>query len=171
MTVGRRRVLARPVVPPEIESSREALRSEWRRRGEYSDLTLSAEFDRAVELWPDCKFTYLKVSDRSETVLTLSELRSRALTLTSGFKRLGLARGEAMAVQLPNWPEALITCYAAARLGLVIVPVPDIYSSRELSFILKETAASALVMPKPKPLSTSLSLERENTPALCPSPH
>jgi acyl-CoA synthetase (AMP-forming)/AMP-acid ligase II len=111
-------------------------------------LTLSAEFDRAVELWPDCAFTYLKVSERSETVLTLSELRTRALALANGFRRLGLAQGEAIAVQLPNWPEALITYYAAARLGLVIVPVPDIYSASELSFILKETAASALVMPE-----------------------
>lgn len=148
MTDGQLRVLERPVIPPAIESIREALRSEWRALGEYSDLTLSDEFDRAVDRWPDCAFTYLKVSERSESVLTLSELRTRAVALASGFTGLGLLHGQAIAVQLPNWPEALITYYAAARVGLVIVPVPDIYSASELSFILKETAAVALVMPE-----------------------
>ena len=48
---------------------------------------------------------------------------------------------------LPNWTEAVIYTYAAARLGAVVCPITTIYRQRELSFILERTECKILVVP------------------------
>ncbi len=53
--------------------------------------------------------------------------------------------GDVVAFQLPNCVEAGITFYAAALLGVVLVPVVHFYGHRELGYILRQTEAKVLI--------------------------
>jgi cyclohexanecarboxylate-CoA ligase len=79
--------------------------------------------------------------------LTYDELISDVVTVSDHLSALGIGKGHALCVQLPNWTEAVIYTYAAARLGAIICPITTIYRQRELSFILKRTACKVIVVP------------------------
>jgi len=52
---------------------------------------------------------------------------------------LGVERGDRIAIDLPNWPEFVISTLAAAELGTTIVPLNPAYSPRELQFMLRNS--------------------------------
>jgi acyl-CoA synthetase (AMP-forming)/AMP-acid ligase II len=60
---------------------------------------------------------------------------------------LGLKSGDAVVVQVPNWQEGAATLLACFHLGLIVVPVIPIYEAKELSFILREVDAKAIILP------------------------
>jgi len=64
-----------------------------------------------------------------------------------GLLALGVAPGDVVAYQLPNWWEAAVVFLAAARLGVVVNPLLPIFRERELRFILRESEAAVLVIP------------------------
>ena len=51
--------------------------------------------------------------------------------------------GEAVAFQLPNWREAVVSFAALALGGYVLVPIVHIYGRREVAFILEQSGAAA----------------------------
>ena len=66
---------------------------------------------------------------------------SRCLT------QLGIRPGEAVAFQLPNWREAVVSFAALALGGYVLVPIVHIYGRKEVAFILEESGAAAYISP------------------------
>jgi cyclohexanecarboxylate-CoA ligase len=79
--------------------------------------------------------------------LTYDELLSDIVTVSAHLAALGLHQGDVLCLLLPNWTEAVIYTYAAARLGVVICPITTIYRQRELTFILKRTECKVIVVP------------------------
>jgi fatty-acyl-CoA synthase len=65
--------------------------------------------------------------------LTYVALRERADTLARAFLSLGVARGDRIAVLLPNRPEWLITAFAASRIGAVTAAISTFSTPRELA--------------------------------------
>ncbi len=55
------------------------------------------------------------------------------------FRRLGLARGDRIALMSPARPEAMITFMAAARLGAVWLGLNPRYTAREISYVLESS--------------------------------
>jgi acyl-CoA synthetase (AMP-forming)/AMP-acid ligase II len=55
----------------------------------------------------------------------------------------GLAPGDVVAFQFPNWREGVVAFYALAMGGYVLVPIVHIYGPREVRFILGECGARA----------------------------
>lgn len=60
---------------------------------------------------------------------------------------LGIAPGDAVAVQLRNWWEMIVALLATARLGAIAVPILPIHRAREVRFILRQTGARAAFIP------------------------
>ncbi len=56
--------------------------------------------------------------------------------VADGLARHGVERGSVIAVQLPNWSEAVTVFLAALRLGAVINPIPPTFRASELRFML-----------------------------------
>ena len=79
--------------------------------------------------------------------LTFDDLLSSVSVASARLAALGLGKGDVLCVQLPNWTEAVIYTYAAARLGAVVCPVTTIYRERELAFIVERTECKVLVVP------------------------
>ena len=78
--------------------------------------------------------------------ITFADVRARVDALAHGLAALGLRRGDALAIWLPNRPLWFVAQYAAARLGLVVVALNPRYRARELTYILHQSDATALLL-------------------------
>jgi len=62
--------------------------------------------------------------------------------------RLGVVKGERVAILLPNCPEFVVADFALMKAGLIRVPVNPRYVAPEIEFILAHCGAAALVTPR-----------------------
>jgi acyl-CoA synthetase (AMP-forming)/AMP-acid ligase II len=79
--------------------------------------------------------------------LDFAALLERVLRLAGALEHLGVAAGDAVAYQLPNWWETATTCLAALAVGAHAVPIVPILGEREIAFILAETRPRLLFVP------------------------
>jgi acyl-CoA synthetase (AMP-forming)/AMP-acid ligase II len=79
---------------------------------------------------------------------TFQQIITDARSLASAFARLGIARGEVISMQLPNWPEAMVINLAACYAGLIINPIVPIYRDGEVSFILRQSRSLLFFVPR-----------------------
>src|SRR5215470_17336068 len=79
--------------------------------------------------------------------LSFAEWERLAQRAALGLLALGVAPGDVVAYQLPNWWEAAVLFLAAARIGAVVNPVLPLFRARELRFILRQSGASVLIIP------------------------
>lgn len=84
------------------------------------------------------------VSDGT-TSLTYRDLRDQATRLATGLRDLGIAQGDRVAVQLPNWSEFALIVTALGRIGGILVPILPVYREEEVEYILNHSGAKAAI--------------------------
>lgn len=77
--------------------------------------------------------------------LTYAEYRTRVRQLAKGLHRLGVRRGDKVALLLDNRTEWLLTDFAVQLLGATLVAVSTWSQPRELEYVLRHSDASTLV--------------------------
>ena len=78
--------------------------------------------------------------------LSFAAVDAQSNRLASALARTyGLAKGERVAILLPNCPEFVIADFALVKAGLIRVPVNPRYVAPEIEFILRHSGASLLV--------------------------
>ena len=107
-------------------------------RGLWCDHGFFGALEQQVAKRPDKVF----LTD-STSSYTFRELRDTALRLATGLVRLGIGRGDRVAVQLPNWTEFVVISLAISRIGAVIVPIMPIYRRDEVAFIVERAGVKA----------------------------
>jgi fatty-acyl-CoA synthase len=81
--------------------------------------------------------------------LGYAETRARARRLARGLARLGVRRGDRVALLMTNRPEWLLIDFAVTLLGATLVPISTWSRPRELEYVLGHCAASVLIaMPR-----------------------
>jgi acyl-CoA synthetase (AMP-forming)/AMP-acid ligase II len=133
-------VLAAPHLRP-----RERFLPGWRQLGLHGALNLVDEVAAGAARAPATPLVFGSL--QHPLVSTTAEMLARSERVARGFHALGLRAGDVIVSQLPNWAEGMETALAALSLGLVQVPVVDIYGPTELAFILSQTRARAFVLP------------------------
>ena len=58
----------------------------------------------------------------------------------------GIARGDRVALMVPNIPQFVVAYYAVLRLGAVVVPLNLLYKAEEVGYILNGSAARAVIV-------------------------
>jgi fatty-acyl-CoA synthase len=81
-----------------------------------------------------------------EERLTYAELHRRVDAFAAGLSAIGLGRGDALGIWLPNRPLWFVAQHAAARLGVVVVALNPRYRAHELAYILAQSEATALLL-------------------------
>jgi cyclohexanecarboxylate-CoA ligase/acyl-CoA synthetase len=114
--------------------------AEFRAAGYWGDETLPAIVDRWADAGPDRPY----LSDGTGA-LTYGEFRDRAWNLAAALAERGVAPGDRVAVQLPNWNEFFLVYAACARLGAIMIPIVVVYRAGEVGFIVENSGAVALV--------------------------
>lgn len=78
--------------------------------------------------------------------VTFGQTDSLSLAFAAYLQGLGLAKGDRVAIMMPNVPQYPITVAAILRAGYVVVNVNPLYTPRELEHQLKDSGAKAIVI-------------------------
>ena len=78
--------------------------------------------------------------------ISYRRLHHLILQTAAGLSRLGLQAGQAVAVLLPNCPQAIITYYAALHLGAVVAMINPLAAPREIQDQVQRTGAKIAVV-------------------------
>ena len=101
----------------------------------------------AEELPAEAAVVEVASEGRPERVLSWRQLDAQVDAVATMLLDLGVAPGEPVAWQLPNWTEFTVLALAVARIGAVACPLMPIFRERELSFMLGRSRARVLVVP------------------------
>ncbi|GFR36742.1 long-chain-fatty-acid--CoA ligase [Insulibacter thermoxylanivorax] len=77
--------------------------------------------------------------------MTYRELLDASFRFANALRRIGITRGERVAIMLPNCPQAVIAYYGALMIGAVVVQTNPLYMERELLHQLKDSGAVSIV--------------------------
>ncbi len=80
------------------------------------------------------------------TKLTYAQFSSLANRFAAGLQRLGVQKGDRVAIALPNIPQYPIAFYGALRAGAVVVPTNPLYTEREMQYQLADSGARVMIM-------------------------
>jgi long-chain acyl-CoA synthetase len=112
--------------------------------GPYPERTLLDYLDEAAGARPDGPAVLFK----GHTVSN-GELQRRSDAFASALLALGVAKGDRVALLLPNCPQFLICELGAWKAGAVVVPLNPIYTEPELEGGLARTGAETIVVLTP----------------------
>ncbi len=77
--------------------------------------------------------------------LTYRELNELVDKFAAGLQKLGVKKGDRVAVHLPNCPQFPISYYAILRAGGIVVPCNSAYVAREMERQLSDSGAEVIV--------------------------
>src|SRR6202789_1337851 len=103
---------------------------------------LGGALDKAAERWPDQEAVVVRDQDAR---LTFAALRHEANRLATGLIALGLKPGDRVGLWSPNRIEWVLTQYATAKAGLILVNINPGYRAAELEYALNKVACRALI--------------------------
>ena len=119
-----------------------------RAAGHWHDATLRDHLARAVAATPE---RIAIIGRRSETGaerrISYRELDGLATRVALSLRERGVARGDVVSFQLPNWWEFTVLHLACLKLGAVSNPLMVIFRQRELGFMLGLAESKVLVVP------------------------
>jgi fatty-acyl-CoA synthase len=104
--------------------------------------TIGDNFDRTAARYGDRAALVDRPSGRR---WTYSQLRADVDFLAQGLLAAGISKGDRVGIWAPNCPEWLLTQYATAKIGAILVTINPAYQSRELEYVLEAAGIRLLV--------------------------
>ncbi|HID07567.1 MAG TPA: AMP-binding protein, partial [Armatimonadetes bacterium] len=102
--------------------------------------------------------------------LSYDDLQREVDKLAAGLLALGLEKGDRVGIWSPNRLEWLLTQFATARVGLILVNINPAYQLSELEYALNKVSCKALILAESFKSSQYLEMLRNLAPELdtCP---
>ncbi|MEH6622991.1 MAG: long-chain-fatty-acid--CoA ligase [Dietzia maris] len=107
---------------------------------DYGTTTLIDQFDDAVSTYSSRPAT-----EFFGRLTTYADLGRRVRRAAEGLRRLGVDRGDRVAVLLPNCPQGVAVFYAALRIGAIVVEHNPLYTAVELEGPFADHGAKVVV--------------------------
>ena len=126
-------------------------------------MTIGEAFDQTVSLHADREAI---ISIHQNMRLTYRQLSEQVNIAAKALMALGLQKGDRIGIWSPNNLEWLITQYASAKIGSVLVTINPAYRSHELDYVLKQSGCRALVIQNQFKTSDYEGMVRELCPQL-----
>ncbi|WP_417473836.1 AMP-binding protein [Leisingera sp.] len=98
--------------------------------------------------------------------MTYAELARKADELAAGLLELGVAKGDRVGIWSPNRCEWVLTQFATARIGAILVTINPAYRLAELEYALNKTGCKVLIAAESFKSSNYLGMIRELAPEL-----
>jgi long-chain acyl-CoA synthetase len=76
--------------------------------------------------------------------LTYGELDAQASRLAAALRAAGVAKGDRVAIYLPNVPEFAVAYFAAQKLGAIAVSINAIFKTEEVRYLLDDSGAKVV---------------------------
>ena len=117
--------------------------------GHWPDRTAADYLDEALRRYPDKVFvTDYKAEAGTRTSLSYRDVDRLSRRIGAGLAARGIAKGDVVAFQLPNWWEFAAIHLACVRIGAVSNPLMPIFRARELEFMLSFAETRAIFVPR-----------------------
>ncbi|WP_104204393.1 AMP-binding protein [Billgrantia saliphila] len=116
--------------------------------GAWNDMLLTDYLDDAVASAANrpAIVTY-RMTDEARDSLTYHELNETVVRIAAGLAGLGVAKGDVVSCQLPNWWQMTALHLACVRIGAVLNPLMPIFREHELRYMLDQADSKVLVVP------------------------
>ncbi len=125
--------------------------------------TIGDLFDRVTEKIPDNEAL---VSCHQGLRYTYRQLQAACDLLARGLMACGIQKGERIGIWSPNYAEWVITQFATAKIGAILVNVNPAYRVHELEYALRQSGCRALIVAPPYKTTDFAALLREVCPEL-----
>ncbi|HET6222100.1 MAG TPA: AMP-binding protein [Dongiaceae bacterium] len=129
--------------------------------------TLGEHFDRVAARWPDCDALIVR---HQNVRWTYRQLKARVDAFAAGLLALGLEPGDRVGIWSPNNSEWVITQFATAKAGLILVNINPAYRLAELEYALNKAGCQALITATAFKTSDYLGMVRELAPEVATAP-
>ena len=103
--------------------------------------TLGEIIDKAAEIWPD-RVAIICEDQR----ISYREVLDRVNWLAGALLKLGVKKGDKVAVLFTNLPQWAYAEYAIDKIGAIVVPINTRYSVKEMKYILGHSDTTTLIM-------------------------
>ncbi len=110
---------------------------------ELWNITVGDLLTNVAQRYPDD--VAIKYNDRPY-MRTWKEFNEEVEQIAKGFLAMGIGKGDHVAIWATNVPEWLLTLFASAKIGAVLVTVNTNYKVFELEYLLRQSDSKALVM-------------------------
>ncbi len=127
--------------------------------------TIGEHLDRVVARWPDREALVVR---HQGVHWSYAELARRVEAFAAGLLALGLEPGDRIGIWSPNNAEWVVTQFATAKAGLVLVNINPAYRVAELDYALNKVGCKALVVARAFKSSDYLAMLAELGPARLP---
>lgn len=111
--------------------------------GHWPDAVITDFLDEHAAATPD-KIAFVD----SRRQVTFAELKTEVDAFALGLAARGVASGDVVSFQLPNWIEWIVVHYAATRIGAISNPLIPIYREREVGFMVGLARSKVVVVPR-----------------------
>jgi fatty-acyl-CoA synthase len=104
--------------------------------------TIGANFDRTATRFPG---RLALVDVPAGLRFTYAELKDEVDALAYALLGLGIAKGDRVGIWSPNRSEWIVTQYASAKIGAILVNINPAYRTSELEFVLNQSGCKLLI--------------------------
>ena len=125
--------------------------------------TIGVNFDKAAARWGGRDALIVR---QQNVRWTYRELQTKVDALAAGLLALGLAPGDRIGIWSPNNAEWVITQFATAKAGLILVNVNPAYRLSELDYALNKVGCKALITADSFKTSDYVGMLRELAPEI-----
>lgn len=125
--------------------------------------TIGRHFDHIAGRFPDRPALVVR---HQNVRLSYAELKQRVDTVAAGLIALGLKPGDRIGIWSPNNLEWVLTQFATAKAGLILVNINPAYRSHELEYAVNKVGCAALILSPALKTSNYLDILREIAPEL-----
>ncbi|HET8918780.1 MAG TPA: AMP-binding protein [Xanthobacteraceae bacterium] len=125
--------------------------------------TIGQFFDEACGIWASRPALVVR---HQKVRFTYGELRQAVDKLAAGLLTLGLDPGDRIGIWSPNNSEWVLTQFASAKAGLVLVNINPSYRVTELEYALVKVGCKALILAERFKTSDYIGMLRELAPEL-----
>jgi fatty-acyl-CoA synthase len=81
-----------------------------------------------------------------KTRFSFSQIKRDADQLAAALTKRGFKKGDRLAVSVPNWYETVVIFFAAAKIGVTLVPFNPKYKAHEVNHILRNSEPRAAIV-------------------------
>ena len=129
--------------------------------------TIGVNFDNAATKWADRDALIVR---HQNIRWTYRDLQREVDAVAAGLLGLGLQPGDRIGIWSPNNAEWLVTQYATAKAGLILVNINPAYRVSELEYALNKVGCKALILAAAFKSSDYVAMVRELAPEIddCP---
>ncbi|MGI6712110.1 MAG: AMP-binding protein [Bacillota bacterium] len=110
------------------------------------EITLGNLLDEMAEKYPNHDCVIYTDKPFQEFRKSYREFRDLVNLTAKGFLRLGIRKGDNVSIWATNYPQWLLTMFAVAKIGAVLVTVNTNYKIFEVEYLLRQSDTHTLVL-------------------------